>query len=232
MISLNIEPSLASLYCVVAAHQQSDELGSYVDAVLTWLENRKMQRVTKEDALFFPFVMELVADRLQNKTLAHRLHGVLKQHAGENQTLFLNDSMSETRYYDFYVKILSRTEEASKFMQLYGALVPQVYTPDERTLAEIVANLELTGSQQYLPQIYYSAACMGYAFKFNVVVSLLSAMHRAENVDFATLERFAEAANDLADKIDQQFKPCITREGKNMAPFRIFKVGSVFSVVG
>ncbi|CAH1403627.1 unnamed protein product [Nezara viridula] len=149
--SLNIEPSLVSLYYLLEiCSRNKSQLSSMLSAILDYASNKNFTIRDKKDISFFSKAME-VCSKLKDKDLLYRLHELLL--TGNNYNL-IGDSFSESVYYRYFFYLLTDTEELSKVMEFYDDLVPNVYVPEPSVTNAILKAVCNNMAWDLLPKLW------------------------------------------------------------------------------
>lgn len=170
--SIGIQPSLATYYYLLLIHcRERGPISTVLINIMDHIEGKEFQIQDMKDTFFFVTAMDVCCNHIKSLEVAHRVNRLL--HTGSNYCL-IGDSFKESIYHRHFFTLACSGETADAFMELYNDMVPHVYTPEPRVMAEIVTSLKVHDALGYLPQIWSDMIVFDHATQEKLVTEVLS----------------------------------------------------------
>ncbi|XP_041368606.1 protein PTCD3 homolog, mitochondrial-like [Gigantopelta aegis] len=169
-----IEPSLTTWRHIIFMFYNHDEIQSpMLQIIIDYLQKKEFRPQDREDYDFFSIAMTKCFINLHDMELAMKLDAVLN--TGDNIAL-LGDAFRESIYYSFFFRLICMFETIDKIMDYYEKFVPHIWTPNLKSLTDLLKAVELHDGYKYLPQIWSDLILFDYLKKDFVLGPLLSLM--------------------------------------------------------
>jgi len=208
---LGIEPSLASYYFLlnIFCHDKSGMRSGVLVDILNILEGKSLSIRDPRDVLFFSEAMAICRLHLRDIDTAYRLDNLL--HTADNYNL-IGDSFKESVYYRFFFFLICQMGTLKEFWELYNKLVPNIYVPEPAVMEEIINTVELNEAFELLPRLWTDLLMFEHMDRESILVAMLRALQKSQSVEPSMLDKFADVAWDIWQRVESQKQQKITRK--------------------
>ncbi|CDW56374.1 Seryl-tRNA synthetase [Trichuris trichiura] len=201
MLSVGLEPSLGTFFCLLDIFAESTLLDSLVGQIVERLENRELKIEDNLDELFFPKMMQCCCDAMAGLEMANRINNVLEFRRNRD---CLTSMHAEALYYESYLMSVARSGVTfSELFEYYDRFVPRFYSPGFKFLLELISLVEMNGGYDALPRIWSEIVLQGRSSNSVILHEFFSVASQVPtSVDESNLlVKLAVVANDAYERI-------------------------------
>lgn len=196
MKKFEIEPNLGIWSAVLNIFyplENSDSLIIY--EIIKYLKDKEFTLHYPLDAEFFSNAMAKCFVHIKDPALAYEIDNLLNR--GSNYKL-LGDAFKEGIYYSFFFRLLCQFETMEKIMEFYDKLTPNVWTPNNMGIRDLLQAIELHDGQEHLPRIWSDLILFEFTKREDILNSIFQLMAKENRSEL--VERFADIASKIAEQ--------------------------------
>ncbi|CAH1987692.1 unnamed protein product [Acanthoscelides obtectus] len=201
---LGIEPSLGSWYYILITFcKERGPISTVLHDIMPEIENKEHHCLDLSDTYFFVTAMDICRSQLNDVELGRRVHKLL--HFGNNYNL-IGDSYKESIYYRHYFGLMMNNMPFEEFMQnIYNMLVPNIYVPEPGVMAEVLKQVDLNGSVEYVAQLWSDMIIFDHINRENLIESILNILDSNKpEAESNLIEVFSCIAWDLFKRLEDE----------------------------
>ncbi|XP_060532689.1 small ribosomal subunit protein mS39 [Cylas formicarius] len=202
--NLEIEPSLGSYYFIINTfYGDRRSVSTVLYDVMEQVDNKKHEIRDMDDTSFFVAAMDICNNHLRDAHLAERVNKLL--HLGNNYNL-IGDSYRESTYYRHYFTVLMTNQPLNEFMEnVYNKLVPNIYVPEPSVMEELLRQVELNASIEYIPKLWSDMTIFDQVNREKLITLVLNIMvENSPQVGTDLAIAFSNIAKNIYENIENQ----------------------------
>ncbi|XP_077334106.1 small ribosomal subunit protein mS39 [Lithobates pipiens] len=210
MKALNIEPSLATFYHLLAVFYRpgdATEQAEILSEILQTIQGKCFTAQDRDDVRFFGEAIRVCLDT-KDIDLAYQLDAV--KNTGDNWKI--GDRTNNNYYYSKFFNLICLLENIDVVLKWYRENVPSRFYLQVQGIVDLLQVVEMENRFELLPQIWKDVHIIGHSNKHQLLKEFLKIMTREKQNpelqnEFANIAASIKSIYEAADRSSLQLKP-------------------------